>query len=438
MQKWITDLDAVKYISLPRCYAKEVCGEVRSVQLHGFRDASKIAFCAVVFIRIETDGGCYTSLIYSKPRVALLTNQSIPRLELLAGLTLARLVCTVKSALQPVVKIDNVYCWLDSLTAIYWILQEDKEWTPFVQNRVTEIQRLVALQFWFHCPTKENVADIASRGASPSELLSETRWWKGPTWLVMPKEEWPNLETPVSPTEEVVSEMKVSGKRKENQTVINLMTTASRADIKGIISCEKFSSIHRLLRVSVLVQRFVNNLKKSKSGEKKEQGPITTQEIEESENLWLKSVQSSMFEDRKYQQWRDQLGLFLDEQDLIRCKGRIEHADLPYTARHPVLLPQTHPFTDLAILDCHHRVGHNGVKETLSELRFRFRIIRGRQVVRRIPFRCCKCRRFEGNSYPATPPPVLPEFRVKDDPAFSSVAVDFAGPFYIWFIGKTE
>ena len=104
VQKWITDLDAVKYISLPRCYVEEVCGEVRSVQLHGFGDASKIAFGAVVFIRIETDGGCYTSLICSKSRVAPFTNQSIPRLELLAGLTLARLVCTVKSALQPVVK----------------------------------------------------------------------------------------------------------------------------------------------------------------------------------------------------------------------------------------------------------------------------------------------------------------------------------------------
>ena len=75
---------------------------------------------------------------------------------------------------------NNVYCWLDSLTAIYWIFQENKEWKPFVQNCVTEIGRLVAPQFWFHCPTKGNVAVIAWRGATPSELLGETRWWKGP------------------------------------------------------------------------------------------------------------------------------------------------------------------------------------------------------------------------------------------------------------------
>lgn len=95
VQKWITDLEAVKHIRLPRCYLEEVCGEVRSVELHGFGDASKIAFGAVVFIRIETDGGCCTSLICSKSRVEPLTNQSVPRLGLVAGLTLLRLVCSV-------------------------------------------------------------------------------------------------------------------------------------------------------------------------------------------------------------------------------------------------------------------------------------------------------------------------------------------------------
>lgn len=114
---------------VPRYYL-QAGGEIKSVdhELHGFGNASKTAFDAVVLIRIATDGDCYASLVCSKSRVAPLENQSIPRLELLAGLALARLVSTVKIALQPITRVDNVYCWLDSLMAIYWILQEKKEW----------------------------------------------------------------------------------------------------------------------------------------------------------------------------------------------------------------------------------------------------------------------------------------------------------------------
>ena len=56
-----------------------------------------------------------------------MTKQSIPRLELLSALTLARLITAVKNALQPVAVIHSVYCWLDSLTAIYWIVQEQNK-----------------------------------------------------------------------------------------------------------------------------------------------------------------------------------------------------------------------------------------------------------------------------------------------------------------------
>lgn len=149
-----------------------------------------------------------------------------------------------------------------------------------------------------------------------------------------------------------------------------------------------------------LVRTFIVLLKKPKD-ERKTSKALTTEEINETEALWLKSLQRSFFADHKYLQWQERLGLFVDESGLIRCKGRIEHADVPYSSRYPVLLPNSHPFTDLLILVCHWQVAHNGVKETLSEVRSRFWVIRGRQVVRRVLFRCSKCRHFEGNSYPA-------------------------------------
>ena len=71
---------------------------------------------------------------------------------------------------------------------------------------------------------------------------------------------------------------------------------------------------------------------------------------------------------------------------------------------------------------------HNGPKETLTELRQKYWIIRGRSLVRSIIHRCVICRRFEGPAYKPPPPPPLPIFRVKESPPFTYVGVHFAGP----------
>ena len=74
---------------------------------------------------------------------------------------------------------------------------------------------------------------------------------------------------------------------------------------------------------------------------------------------------------------------------------------------------------------------HNGTKETLTELRGRFWIVKGRQVVRRILRRCVLCKRFEGKPYDEPPPPPLPVFRVQEAPPFAVTGVDYAGPLYL-------
>ena len=67
------------------------------IQLHGFSDASKRAYGAVVYIRsVYEDGHIDVRLISSKTKVAPIKQQSIPRLELLGATILVRLVNTVK------------------------------------------------------------------------------------------------------------------------------------------------------------------------------------------------------------------------------------------------------------------------------------------------------------------------------------------------------
>ena len=83
------------------------------------------------------------------------------------------------------------------------------------------------------------------------------------------------------------------------------------------------------------------------------------------------------------------------------------------------------------MLNAHQRVLHNGVKETLTELQSRFWILKGRSTVKQILHHCTTCRRFEGKSYHAPPPPPLPNYRVQVAPPFTITGVDFAGPLYV-------
>ena len=72
---------------------------------------------------------------------------------------LAQVMNTVRDSLKNQVKIDNVRFRLDSMTALYWIMNKG-EWKQFVHHRVNEILTLTNKEDWGHCPGVENPADI--------------------------------------------------------------------------------------------------------------------------------------------------------------------------------------------------------------------------------------------------------------------------------------
>ena len=46
----------------------------------------------------------------------------------------------------------------------------------------------------------------------------------------------------------------------------------------------------------------------------------------------------------------------------------LSNAEVPYSTKHPILLPKDHQLTTLVVLRAHKRVSHGGVRETLTEL----------------------------------------------------------------------
>ena len=115
-QNWITELSKVQEVRVPRFC---LVNHVTSVELRSFSDASIKAFAAAVYLRLESEDKVSTTLVVSKTRVAPLKQQSLPRLELLGALISSRLASAVKRAVISCIIINSVYCWTDSITALF-------------------------------------------------------------------------------------------------------------------------------------------------------------------------------------------------------------------------------------------------------------------------------------------------------------------------------
>ena len=251
-RRWLQNSCQAKYVIISGCLYAGVQEEVQSCCLHGFGDASKKAYCAVVYRVIRTTIGSYVRLI----------TYTIPRLELLSGLILARLVSAVKKALGQQLVMEGIYLWLDSITAIYWIIG-NKEWKQFVQNRVDEILRLTSRDMWHHCPDETSIADVGSRGELPKGLKNNELRWSGRKWLNEPESSWPSSDVALDcPTEECMMEArkKQVGDPVEN-TQVTVTATNDVVNFEEIIDVVKYSDSERLFRTTAWMLRFVHNLK---------------------------------------------------------------------------------------------------------------------------------------------------------------------------------
>ena len=116
---------------------------------------------------------------------------------------------------------------------------------------------------------------------------------------------------------------------------------------------------------------------------------------------------------------------------VIVVGGRLVHAPVEDNAKHPKILPKKHHVTDLIVEEHHNKLGHMGHSSVLASLRREFWIIKGNAAVRRIVRKCVKCQKQRaqpGCQFMAD----LPDDRVSPNkPPFSSVGVDFFGPFEV-------
>ncbi|KAK3726526.1 hypothetical protein QZH41_004647 [Actinostola sp. cb2023] len=255
-------------------------------------------------------------LLTSKTRVAPVKKLTIPRLELMSARILAQLMHTVKEALKSQKEIDKTTYWLDSMTALYWIMNRG-EYNP---------------------------ADLGSRGVSASKLKASDLWWHGPQWLIQVEKEEQSTELGITRTVECAEE--------EKKATVGMVETSVDRGIQTVIDITKYSKYETVIRVTAWE--------------------------------WVKSTQNEMQGQENFKQLSKILQIVKDKEGILRCYGRMENAELDIDTREPIILSKNHKLTELIVQDCHVRVKHCGVRSTLAELRSKYWVPKGRQLIKRI------------------------------------------------------
>lgn len=282
--------------------------------MHGFSDAAQNAYGACVYVRsIEDQSKIQVRLLCSKIRVAPLKSQTISRLELCAALTLARLMTKINDVVNSLnVAINRIIYWSDSTIVLNWLQTQPSTLQVFVANRVAEIQELTDCSSWRHVPTKENPADLLSRGLFPEQLLQSIIWWHGPSFLSRPEHERPTTHKPEISTTEL------------KKTVCTVKQTHPvKSFIFGIAT-----NSSRLIRIVAYCKRFVNNCRNQS---KNKLTFLTTAELKDSLYGLAKLAQRESFptETKILREGGSitkgklaALDAFLDQDDIIQRRWR--------------------------------------------------------------------------------------------------------------------
>ena len=181
-ERWRSSLQHLEKLKIQRCYKPPTFGNVTSVQLHHFSDASDHGYGQCSYLRLTDDTGqVHCSFVMGKAWVTPLKPVTIPRLELTAALLSVRVSASLRGELE-YDQITEVF-YTDSQVVLGYIKNDARRFHVFVANRVQQIRENSTPDQWKYIETKENPADESSRGLSPQDLVNNSRWLSGPPFL---------------------------------------------------------------------------------------------------------------------------------------------------------------------------------------------------------------------------------------------------------------
>lgn len=395
---------------------------VSDIELHAFSDATPRAYACVIYCKIYIEGQPKIILLAGKSR--LVPNSkiiSLPRAELCGAHLLAKLTTKVKQCLTN--HNIKIYGWVDSTAVLGWLQGDPNHWNTFVANRVRQITEVIPPECWGYVKSAENPSDCASRGLTASQLKQHSLWWQGPTWL---------------PTFQAKSQDKtIIYTTNEEQKIMQVNVAVNTETEDNIIDqlIDKYSSLSKLVHVVAWVRRFITKQQDRKTG-----NYLHLSEIREAKALIIKRVQKAEFQHEYHDLKKGRpistknnildMCPFLDEDDILRVKGRLRNAYIAYDMKHPIILPHKHRLTSLIIDNAHKMVLHGGARLTLNFIRNKYWIVGGNSVTKQFIRHCVTCKKQKANLQNQIMGD-LPASRSNSSRPFEHTGVDFTGHVFL-------
>ncbi|XP_072380598.1 uncharacterized protein [Diabrotica undecimpunctata] len=327
------------------------------------------------------------TLLKAHNEITDLLNKTItlPRLELMGALLASKLTTKVVDIIKD--KLPSINMWSDSEIVLAWLRSHHSRWNQFVANRVAQIQENSSHSHWRHVKSKDNPADILSRGMMPSNILNSTLWFHGPQFLQ-------TFDLNLSEYSPKFNSNKLPEERK-----VVLHTRSAQFDFFVMLS-ERFSSFTKYVRTIAYVLRFGNN---AKSVTQKLSGALEVSELQNAEMKIIKLLQNSSFSseiaDLKGNKIISNKSLlqfapFLDKNEMLRVGGRLRYSEVTFDQKYPLLLPSKNHVVRLILKKEHLRLHHAGPQNTLSQVRLRYWPLNGLREIKRIVHECHVCFKF--------------------------------------------
>ena len=203
------------------------------------------------------------------------------------------------------------------------------------------------------------------------------------------------------------------------QEEIQLFTMSTRIttvdyDEESIIKVSQFSGLEQLNRRVGFIHRAVE-LFQGKKKKKLSAKDLIDEEYEEAE-IWL--IRNAQLAFPSKVETVDALGLFKDEQEVLRCKGRIENSNLTSYEVHLYYLPREAKIVALIIWNAHITNHHVGQETLVSILRQKYWIPQIRKTINSVikvstEFCCWICAKFRAKPYIVPSPPMTQELKLK-------------------------
>jgi hypothetical protein len=509
--KFVTLANQLHKLTFPRYVGLK---DAKEVSLHVFCDGSKLAYAGAAYLRVSSGddpdlvsdreeeslktladqikltGTVKVSLIQARKTLCPTRPRTMPQTELMGALIAAEMAKDLATTLN--IESSKVFLWCDSKCVLSWIQKPAIPREVFVVYRVSVAHNLTYTYEWNYVNTKDNPADIPTRGASVDELNNTTMWKSGPWFLSLPTHLWPKQKI-------TVTEEDVYTQADMDKAVCQTVTTDSNEGVEppvhlnpvwGITDFAQFTALgdnedtwrpaeiqmkaikemrlnakiftsirgtdNNVSKWTVLVRAWATmftlqeafrptSLANTRNHKHEKPSRSNKKRLFRAACAIIAEAQVEAFAPdldfyEKKARWMpnstlEKVAAYVDQMGVLRAQGRTKMQEgTPPLVRHPIILNGKDKCSVLIIRQEHERLGHNqGVAKLQMAVQQKFYIRAARERCKAVDRACVTCQKIRKK--PAQQLMGIP-FDLKMGSTvsikpFSIVSLDFAGPYYV-------